>query len=163
MSNTNASNSANTSITSDTLSNEHSPVWSIPWEGENTFTAPSKPTGWDIQQLQYSWRRKATPNTPNVSPFKEDISLEDLLRKKSHILQNIAQHYSRLVGLMQEELDITGIEPEGYAESMRFYSKAVDDYECFQIFTDSLVVTVSQEVEVNAGKWSDGQAFTSHE
>lgn len=37
---------------------------------------------------------------------------------------------------------------------MRSYDKAVDDYECFQIFTDSLVVTVSQEAEVNAGKLS---------
>ncbi|KAL5962336.1 hypothetical protein TSMEX_009949 [Taenia solium] len=150
MSNSNASksesNSANNSITSDTLSNGHSPLL---WEGVNSFAVPCQPSDWEVLPPQYSWRRKATPDASYNPPLKEDLNLEDLLRKKSYLLQSIAQDYSRLVGLMQEELDITGIEPKGYAESMRSYDKAVDDYECFQIFTDSLVVTVSQEAEVN--------------
>lgn len=99
-----ASNSTNNSITSDTLSNQHSPVCSNLWEGENTFAAPCQPPSWGFQPPQYSWRRKATPDAPYGSPLKEDLSLDDLLRKKSYLLQNIAQNYSRLVGLMQEEL-----------------------------------------------------------
>ncbi|VDK34700.1 unnamed protein product [Taenia asiatica] len=150
MSNSNASksasSSANNSITSDTLSNGHSPLL---WEGVNSFAVPCQLPDWEVQPPQYSWRRKATSDVSYNPPPKGDLSLEDLLRKKSYLLQSIAQEYSRLVGLMQEELDITGIEPKGYAESMRSYDKAVDDYECFQIFTDSLVVTVSQEAEVN--------------
>ncbi|EUB64777.1 hypothetical protein EGR_00046 [Echinococcus granulosus] len=153
MSNSNAPKSAinltDNSITSDTLCNEHSPVRSIWWEDEHTFGPPFNPSDRGNQPPQYSWRQKATPDAHCAPLVKEDLNLRDLLRKKNHLLQNIALEYSRLVGLMQQEFGITGIEPETYAESMRSYDKAVDDYECFQIFTDSLVVTISQETDVN--------------
>ncbi|CDS40513.1 conserved hypothetical protein [Echinococcus multilocularis] len=153
MSNSNALKSAinltDNSITSDTLCNEHSPVQSIWWEDEHTFGPPFNPSDRGNQPPQCSWRQKATPDAHCAPLIKEDLNLRDLLRKKNHLLQNIALEYSRLVGLMQHEFGITGIEPETYAESMRSYDKAVDDYECFQIFTDSLVVTISQETDVN--------------
>lgn len=107
MSNSNAPKSAinltDNSITSDTLCNEHSPVRSIWWEDEHTFGPPFNPSDRGNQPPQYSWRQKATPDAHCAPLVKEDLNLRDLLRKKNHLLQNIALEYSRLVGLMQQE------------------------------------------------------------
>ncbi|KAM7541573.1 hypothetical protein Aperf_G00000026272 [Anoplocephala perfoliata] len=148
------SNSASASITSENLSNELSPMWSLAWEGENHHSTEG------VQVPQYSWRKKSTAincnevteaeRTPSPILEKNNLNSRDLLRKKLELLQQIALEHSRLAGLMRDELDLTGIEPDGYAESMKAYDKAIDDFDCFQILMDSMVIAVSQEPEVNS-------------
>ncbi|VDL61359.1 unnamed protein product [Hymenolepis diminuta] len=147
------SNSASTSITSENLSTEPSFMWSLTYDGENSSST-------DVNQLpQYSWRKKvpnkcngsdSQRNTPSpVTVDKENMNSRELLKSKYEILQQIALEHSKLVGFMQDELDLTGVEAEDYSESMKAYEKAVDDFECFQIFMDSMVITAGQEPDVN--------------
>ena len=48
--------------------------------------------------------------------------------------------------------NVTGLEPEDYREAMEGYSKAIDDYDCFQIYLDSLVLKISQGAEGITGE-----------
>ncbi|VDO01808.1 unnamed protein product [Rodentolepis nana] len=151
------SNSVSTSITSENLSSEPSLMWSLTYDGENSSST-------DGNQLpQYSWRKKHATNKcsdgdsqrntpPPITVDKENVDARELLRRKYEILQQIALEHSKLAGLMHDEVDLTGIEPENYRESMKAYEKAVDDFECFQIFMDSMVITTSQESDVTPGE-----------
>uniref|UniRef100_A0A0V0J1I7 Uncharacterized protein n=2 Tax=Schistocephalus solidus TaxID=70667 RepID=A0A0V0J1I7_SCHSO len=52
-----------------------------------------------------------------------------LMDRRKDLLRDIAQEYSNLLRLMNEERILTGVDPEGYSDFVRAYEEAMDQFE----------------------------------
>ncbi|BHF65344.1 hypothetical protein SprV_0200835400 [Sparganum proliferum] len=52
-----------------------------------------------------------------------------LMHRRRELLREIAEEYSNLVKLMNEERMLTGCEPEGYSDAVQAYEEAMDEFE----------------------------------